>query len=400
MFTGSGFPMRFADTDGSLIDVYQAATQLTDESEIDIAEAHPGAARRRSRRPRATTASSRPTCTPTARPPGRRRRSSPKRRRAACPSSRAAQMLDWLDGRNDSSFQGLVATATESCASRSRPARGARGLEAMVPAAGPAGPSPALRATARPSRPRRGPSRASTTPSSTAAAGSTSRLRGDGGGGRSIRLRPRRRSATARSPAAPRRSRSPSMRQAHASSAASTPAPSRPAPAPPVHRPGRRPAHVRGARRRPGRQRRPYAGDAELHRRQQRRGRDSRADGVHPEPPDPRHTARLRAASSHLLSGPDAVPPTAAAAPGRAHARRAHRLAARGPDGHGLAAPKAQHPNSPYPCAEHAGRRPGDHARQRRSPPHDESKDPLAGATRQVTDRQRARRSSCREHDH
>ena len=36
MFTGSGFPMRFADANGSLIDVYQAATQLTDESEIDI----------------------------------------------------------------------------------------------------------------------------------------------------------------------------------------------------------------------------------------------------------------------------------------------------------------------------------------------------------------------------
>ena len=47
MFTGSGFPMRFADADGSLIDVYQATTQMTDESEIDIADAHPGAARRR-----------------------------------------------------------------------------------------------------------------------------------------------------------------------------------------------------------------------------------------------------------------------------------------------------------------------------------------------------------------
>jgi hypothetical protein len=32
MFTGSGMPMRFADTDGTLIDVYQAATQMTDES--------------------------------------------------------------------------------------------------------------------------------------------------------------------------------------------------------------------------------------------------------------------------------------------------------------------------------------------------------------------------------
>ncbi|MFC7669067.1 DUF4082 domain-containing protein [Hymenobacter humi] len=34
MFTGSGMPMRFADLDGSLIDVYQATTQLTDESGI------------------------------------------------------------------------------------------------------------------------------------------------------------------------------------------------------------------------------------------------------------------------------------------------------------------------------------------------------------------------------
>ncbi|WP_263418332.1 Ig-like domain-containing protein [Terriglobus albidus] len=32
LFTGSGFPMRFARRDGSVIDVYQAATQMTDES--------------------------------------------------------------------------------------------------------------------------------------------------------------------------------------------------------------------------------------------------------------------------------------------------------------------------------------------------------------------------------
>src|SRR5262249_56188526 len=31
-FTGSGMPMRFADLDGTTIDVYQAATQMTDES--------------------------------------------------------------------------------------------------------------------------------------------------------------------------------------------------------------------------------------------------------------------------------------------------------------------------------------------------------------------------------
>ena len=32
MFTGSGMPMRFADIDGTMVDCYQVATQLTDES--------------------------------------------------------------------------------------------------------------------------------------------------------------------------------------------------------------------------------------------------------------------------------------------------------------------------------------------------------------------------------
>jgi hypothetical protein len=35
MFTGSGMPMRFADTDGSLIDNYQVPSQMTDESDQD-----------------------------------------------------------------------------------------------------------------------------------------------------------------------------------------------------------------------------------------------------------------------------------------------------------------------------------------------------------------------------
>lgn len=35
MFTGSGMPMRFADMDGSLIDVYQLPTQMTDETNMN-----------------------------------------------------------------------------------------------------------------------------------------------------------------------------------------------------------------------------------------------------------------------------------------------------------------------------------------------------------------------------
>jgi hypothetical protein len=34
MFTGSGMPMRFADTDGTILDNYQLTTQMTDESNI------------------------------------------------------------------------------------------------------------------------------------------------------------------------------------------------------------------------------------------------------------------------------------------------------------------------------------------------------------------------------
>ena len=48
-FTGSGMPMRFADTDGTLIDVYQAATQMTDESGQTLPVHHRHAARQRAR---------------------------------------------------------------------------------------------------------------------------------------------------------------------------------------------------------------------------------------------------------------------------------------------------------------------------------------------------------------
>ena len=82
MFTGSGIPMRFADLDGSLIDVYQATTQMTDESGIDY-PAHIDALLDKALGPRATTASSRRTCTPTATSPAPTR-SSPPLRRAAC----------------------------------------------------------------------------------------------------------------------------------------------------------------------------------------------------------------------------------------------------------------------------------------------------------------------------
>jgi hypothetical protein len=131
MFTGSGFPMRFADADGSLIDVYQAATQLTDESGIDIdrhiqalldgalgsdgyygvftanmhtdEDNHPGAD--------AIVAEA---------------------QARGVPVVSAVQMLDWLDGRNDSSFGDLSYDGSQLRFSVA-PGAGARGLEAMIP---------------------------------------------------------------------------------------------------------------------------------------------------------------------------------------------------------------------------------------------------------------------------
>ena len=125
-----GFPMRFADTDGSLIDVYQAATQMTDESGHRYPATSTRCSTARSA-PRATTASSPPTCTPTRRPRQRRR----DRRRGAV-ARRAGRLgradADWLDGRNGSSFRGLSSRAGSlRFASHPPPARAAS--QAMVP---------------------------------------------------------------------------------------------------------------------------------------------------------------------------------------------------------------------------------------------------------------------------
>ena len=103
LFTGSGMPMRFAKRDGTMIDVYQAATQMTDESgqsyplTVDTlldralgAEGYYGAfvANMHTDLPDedgsdAVVASA---------------------QARGVPVVSAAQMLTWLDGRNNSSF--------------------------------------------------------------------------------------------------------------------------------------------------------------------------------------------------------------------------------------------------------------------------------------------------------
>ncbi|ACT92997.1 N,N-dimethylformamidase beta subunit family domain-containing protein [Dyadobacter fermentans] len=131
MFTGSGIPMRFADLDGSLIDVYQAATQMTDESDMSYtkhittlldnalgsrgyygvftANMHTDASGSTGSDVIITEAQAR-----------------------QVPVISARQMLTWLDGRNNSSFGALSWTGNTLNFTISA-AAGSGSMQAMVP---------------------------------------------------------------------------------------------------------------------------------------------------------------------------------------------------------------------------------------------------------------------------
>ena len=131
MFTGSGMPMRFADQDGSMIDVYQAATQMTDESEqsypltvdklldnalgssgyygVFTANIHTDGAESADSDAIVASAQAR-----------------------GVPIVSARQMLTWVDGRNRSSFDSLNWSGHVLGFSIS-PGSGANGLRAMLP---------------------------------------------------------------------------------------------------------------------------------------------------------------------------------------------------------------------------------------------------------------------------
>ncbi|MDP8908915.1 MAG: fibronectin type III domain-containing protein, partial [Chloroflexota bacterium] len=131
-FTGSGIPMRFADLDGSMIDVYQATTQMTDESGqtypftvdalldgatgpngyygVFTANMHTDSATSSGADAIVAAAKSR-----------------------SVPVVSAKQMLTWLDGRNQSSF-GSIAWSGGTLSFTVDAGAGASGLRGMVPA--------------------------------------------------------------------------------------------------------------------------------------------------------------------------------------------------------------------------------------------------------------------------
>ena len=118
MFTGSGMPMRFADLDGSMIDVYQAATQMTDESGqsypftidtlLDNALGPEGYYGVFTANMHTDNASLRGSDAIVASAQAR-----------GVPVVSARQMLTWLDGRNGSSFGSICLERRTSSSSRS-----------------------------------------------------------------------------------------------------------------------------------------------------------------------------------------------------------------------------------------------------------------------------------------
>ena len=139
-FTGSGMPMRFAQTNGTIIDVYQAATQMTDESGqafpetidalLDNALGSAGYYGAFTANMHADSNGGNSQLW------ADQITSSAKVR--AVPVISAKQMLTWLDGRNGSCF-GSVLWSGNTLAFSITAAEGANGLQAMLPTISAAG---------------------------------------------------------------------------------------------------------------------------------------------------------------------------------------------------------------------------------------------------------------------
>jgi FlgD Ig-like domain len=144
LLTGSGFPQRFAALNGSLIDVYQATTELNDEltdtasdipTETDFANAlldnavgpngYYGVFTANNHNDPEKGANHAATIVAAAQAHG-------------APVITAKQLLTWLDGRNASAFQGVAFNGGQLTFNIAQ-AAGAHGLQAMIPINGSTG---------------------------------------------------------------------------------------------------------------------------------------------------------------------------------------------------------------------------------------------------------------------
>jgi hypothetical protein len=135
LFTGSGMPMRFATTGGTMIDVYQAPTQWTDESAQSYPQ-HANVLLDNALGPKgyygAFVANMHTDFNPSAGSQGSDAIIASAVARGV-PVITARQMLTWLDGRNGSSF-GSIAWSNNVLSFDLTAGAGATGLQAMVPA--------------------------------------------------------------------------------------------------------------------------------------------------------------------------------------------------------------------------------------------------------------------------
>src|SRR6185436_10853346 len=133
-FTGGGMPMRFADLDGTTIDVYQAATQMTDESAqtwpltintlLDMALGPAGYFG-------VFTACMHTDANPSAGSIGSDAIVASAMARGV-PVVTSKQMLTWIDGRNGSSFSSVAWTGGTLTFTIVQGA-GANGLQGLLP---------------------------------------------------------------------------------------------------------------------------------------------------------------------------------------------------------------------------------------------------------------------------
>ena len=142
VFTGSGLPMRFADADGSLIDVYQAATQMTDESQ----QTYPMTVNTLLDRALGSTGYYGAFVTNMHTDSvvhGQSAAIVASAQLRGVPVVSARQMLTWLDARNASAFAG-VGFAGDTLGFTVTAPPDARGLRALVPLASSIGPLTAV----------------------------------------------------------------------------------------------------------------------------------------------------------------------------------------------------------------------------------------------------------------
>lgn len=132
MFTGSGMPMRFADLDGTIIDCYQVPTQITDESGISSYTAFINALLDKAKGPEGyygVFCANMHTDNASSQGSDEIINSALARQ---IPVVSAKQMLDWLDGRNNSSF-GSLAWQLNRLSFAISAAAGSRNMKAMLP---------------------------------------------------------------------------------------------------------------------------------------------------------------------------------------------------------------------------------------------------------------------------